>query len=242
MIVAIGDVHGKFLEMKQGIRNILNETISEGTIIHFVQVGDFGVGFDSPYETYIALSDLNFDLMYRNSHLWVIRGNHDNPSFWGENGYSFTNIHFVIDNTIMEIDGKLCFLAGGAISIDRTRRIPGVSYWKGEEYIYNPSAFENVEKFSSYSIDIVFTHDVYLQISSMKFLNSDMVKSWEDRDSKLSMDLVAQQYQFKLLYESLIKVSTDFKWYHGHYHESNSYYNDKCMTCCLNELEFKEIF
>lgn len=243
MIVAIGDVHGKFSQLKIGIRNILNETVSDETPINFVQVGDFGVGFDSPLETYNELLDLQRDLLSANSHLWIIRGNHDNPAFWGENGYLFSNIHFVKDNTLMSLDDKLCFFAGGAISIDRSKRISGVSYWKGEEYVFDASVINNItNSVPSYSIDLVFTHDIYLPLTNLKFLSSDVVKNWENRDPFLSHDLTAQQYQFKLLYESLLTVTSGFKWYHGHYHESYTQYDDKIMTCCLNELEFKEIF
>lgn len=236
MIIAIGDVHGKFRELKIKILNILNDYHADDISINFVQVGDFGIGFDHPYEVYHELKNLDDDLINRKSHLWIIRGNHDNPTFWGNCGYQFDNIHFVNDDTILRIDDKLCYFAGGAVSIDRSKRIRGASYWTDEFYYFN-----NQLNILNQPIDVLFTHDVYLDVSALTFLGSSIVKEWSSRDENLEADLIAQQFEIKKLYEAVIKTNSKLKWYHGHYHQSYSYYTDDMLVCCLDELEFKEI-
>ena len=247
MIIAIGDVHGKFRELKIKIRAILNDTPhkygSSGFIdtkIHFVQVGDFGLGFDSPLLTYNELLDLDNDLIFAGAKLWIIRGNHDNPSFWGKSGYKFDNIHFINDDTILRIDDKLCYFAGGGVSIDRSKRIHGVSYWENEFYYFNDQAIYGAHILNQ-SIDVLFTHDVYMGASPLTFLDSPLVKEWTNRDKKLEEDLIAQQFEIKTMYEHVLKTNNKLKWYHGHYHQSYSYYTDDTLVCCLDELEFKEI-
>jgi hypothetical protein len=235
MIIAIGDVHGKFTDLKIGIRNILNETHIDGIPINFVQLGDFGLGFGHPSEAFAELTDLDTDLCLRKSHLWVIRGNHDNPAFWTDTGYRFNNIHFVRDDTILSLDGKNCYFAGGAISIDRVVRKQGVNYWDSEAYIYPYTEIE-------VKIDIIFTHDVYQEISNFSIHTSDIVKAWLEKDDRLHADILAQQYELRLLYENVVSTNKLTKWYHGHYHESSiCYYNGDSFTCGLAELEFKEI-
>jgi hypothetical protein len=235
MLIAIGDIHGKFTELKIGIRNILNETHTQNVSIDFVQLGDFGMGFGDPKIAYNELSDLDTDLCLRNSHLWIIRGNHDNPAFWSNTGYRFENIHFVKDDTILTLNEKQCYFAGGAISIDRIVRKQGVNYWDSEHYT-NPGELINA------NVDIIFTHDVYQEISNFKIHTSDIVARWLEKDSRLYQDMLAQQYELKKLYENVSAHNKNIKWYHGHYHESSVfYYDDESFTCGLAELEFKEI-
>ena len=106
MIIAIGDIHGEFGKIQNGMVEIME---SAGEPVNFVQLGDFGLGFERPKRDHDRLTTINHFLKEKDSHLYVIRGNHDNPSFWNEGcGYEFSNIHFVCDDSIQEIDGKSC--------------------------------------------------------------------------------------------------------------------------------------
>lgn len=238
MIVGIGDVHGKFREMKIKIRAIMNEFFPEKACVNFIQVGDFGLGFNDPNSAYTELFDIELDLIENDSHLYILRGNHDNPSFWGRTGYRFNNIHFIEDDTVRVIDGKTCYFAGGGISIDRIERTHGVSYWEDEKYIFN-----YVESnFKDKNIDILFTHDVYNELSNLKFMASTLVRNWGLRDKNLIGDLEDQQNEIKKLYDCVSKTNPMLKWYHGHYHQSYTNCHNGQLVCCLDELEFKQIF
>lgn len=229
MIIAIGDVHGKFSKLRE-----ILESFDDSVQIDFVQLGDFGLGFDGPIKEYRKLKDINYILSSKGHRMWVIRGNHDNPCYW-QDGHSFelSNISFVKDGTIMDINGKTCFFSGGAISIDRTNRVKGASYWENES-----SSWVEIEK--PQRIDYVFTHDVYHQCSPFN-IYSDRTKYWFERDQTLREDLIKSQKTMEQIYNWLISINHDFSWYHGHYHESTFTANQEQKTYCISELELKEL-
>ena len=232
MIIAIGDVHGEFSKMQKGMVDIME---SAGEPVNFVQVGDFGLGFEKPQRDHARLTTINHFLKEKNSHLWVIRGNHDNPAFWQQGcGYEFSNIHFVPDDEIRVIEGKTCYFAGGAVSVDRSRRTQGIDYWAGE--ICNG---RNLLGFKE-RIDILFTHDVYHPVSPFN-TTSDTLKYWCERDENLMADTIKSQHEMMFLYHHVYDSNPNFSWYHGHYHESHLTVNGGQKTHSLGILEFKEV-
>ena len=232
MIIAIGDVHGEFKEMQSKMMGIME---SAGEPVNFVQVGDFGLGFERPKKDHDRLTTLNYLLEVNYSHLWVIRGNHDNPAFWQWGcGYEFSNIHFVPDDEIRVIEGKTCYFAGGAVSVDRCKRTQGIDYWAGE--ICNE---RNLLGFKE-RIDILFTHDVYHPVSPFG-TSSDTMKYWCERDENLMGDIIQSQIGMKYLYDSIYNINPNFSWYHGHYHEPHVTNNDGQVVHSLSILEFKEV-
>jgi hypothetical protein len=168
--------------------------------------------------------------------MYVIRGNHDNPAFW-EWGTSFhlSNIEFVPDDYTRIIEDKVCYFAGGAVSVDRTRRRQGIDYWCGEQYTPQPVRYIQDE------IDILFTHDVYHPCSPYTITNSDVVNYFANVDENLIEDLQNSQSFMEYLYQDIIETNPNFVWYHGHYHESHVTNNNEQITHSLSELEFKEV-
>jgi DNA repair exonuclease SbcCD nuclease subunit len=233
MIIAIGDVHRKFDQLISKM-----ETILEGnTGVNFVQLGDFGLGFEQPVRDWNTLNPINELLKQSDSMLYVIRGNHDNPAFWDSGcGFHFSNITFMPDDYIREIEGKICYFAGGAVSIDRSRRRQGVDYWCGEEYRQDPVLYLGNNK-----VDILFTHDVYHPCSPYSIHNSEAVKHFAETDKYLIEDLTESQVSMKILYDGILKTNPNFVWYHGHYHQSHVTNNNEQITHSLSELEFKEV-
>lgn len=199
MIIAIGDIHGKFGQMTDLIQSTIPE---KGT--NFIHVGDFGLGFESPIKEYKKLKDLEYVLSMNDQTMWVIRGNHDNPMYWRKNyGFDLQRIKFVEDNTFMEINGRICFFAGGAISIDRINRKKGSNYWPEENYIWNPPS--NIPD----RVDHVFTHDVYHQCSPFR-IDSPFTNKWFPVDQNLRGDMIESQNQMRCLYDFLMEISQDF--------------------------------
>jgi hypothetical protein len=233
MIIAIGDVHGKFDQLISKM-----EVVLEGnTGVNFVQLGDFGLGFEQPVRDWNTLNPINELLKQSDSMLYVIRGNHDNPAFWDSGcGFHFSNISFMPDDYIREIEGKICYFAGGAVSIDRSRRRQGIDYWCGEEYTPDPVLYLGNNK-----VDILFTHDVYHPCSPYSIQNSEAVKYFVPMDEHLVEDLERSQSVIQKLYNDIIKTNPTFVWYHGHYHESHVTNNNEQITHSLSELEFKEV-
>ena len=239
MIIAIGDIHGEFGKIQNGMVEIME---SAGEPVNFVQLGDFGLGFERPKRDHDRLTTINHFLKEKDSHLYVIRGNHDNPSFWNEGcGYEFSNIHFVCDDSIQEIDGKSCYFVGGAVSIDRSRRTQGIDYWKSEIYRHkNSSRYYSFERGIRQKIDILFTHDVYHPVSPFG-TTSDNLKYWCERDENLMGDILKSQAEMMSLYHDVYDSNPNFSWYHGHYHESHVTNNDGQIVHSLSILEFKEV-
>ena len=232
MIIAIGDVHGKFDQLNSKIKEILEGN----TGVNFVQLGDFGLGFDQPFQDWGKLNPINELLKKKDSTLYVIRGNHDNPAFWDSGcGFHFSNIHFVPDETIRLIEDKLCYFVGGAISVDRTSRRQGIDYWRAEE------ANQGFRVMIDDKIDILFTHDVYHPCSPYTIGNSNTVNYFSIVDENLIQDLEGSQNVMRNLYEDILKTNPTFSWYHGHYHESHVTNNNEQITHSLSELEFKEV-
>jgi hypothetical protein len=230
MIIAIGDVHGKFNQLMDKL-----ESIDMGTDVDFVQVGDFGIGFDSPLRELKKLKELDLILERTESRMWVIRGNHDNPIHWNPKfSYELNNIKFVQDNTFLEIKGKTCFFSGGSISIDRKNRKRGATYWIEENFKWvQPESVPS-------KIHHVFTHDVYHQCSPF-LIESEKTNNWFKQDDLLKQDLIDSQKDLGIMYDFLTSISNDFSWYHGHYHESHFTKIGKQSTHSLSELEFKEV-
>lgn len=229
MIVAIGDVHGKIPQLIERIEEF------NLTGIDYVQVGDFGIGFDSPIRESKKLKELDILLQYKESRMWIIRGNHDNPMYWDPDfSYDLSNIVLVKDNTCIDIKGKSCFFAGGSLSIDRKNRMKGVSYWPRESYYWEEP--KNTPK----TIDYLFTHDVYHHCSPFR-IESPIVQRRFMSDPDLRGDLIENQIQMKKLYEFVTTANKEFSWYHGHYHESHFTSIENQKTYSLAELEFREV-
>lgn len=137
----IGDVHGKYKQYKNLIRQ------HSGTI----QVGDLGLGFrryphgdwtqNPPYDEMVAAGAT------------FIRGNHDNPSVcrnhtqWIPDGLVKNDVMFV----------------GGALSIDWQYRIEGYSWWADEQL--SQSEFNLVvDTYCVIKPRVMITHDCPLSI------------------------------------------------------------------------------
>lgn len=230
MIIAIGDIHGKIGELSDKIDGLNFEHR-----VNFVHLGDFGLGFDNPIREHRKLKDLDYTLTKSGSKMFVIRGNHDNPTYWTQDGsYEMENIQFVPDNTVMEVEGKVCLFAGGAISIDRINRMKGVNYWPNEEYKWHMPSIVPTR------IDHVFTHDVYQPCSPFK-MESPITMRWLNSDKTLKGSLEESQAEMKKLYDFLMSLNDDFSWYHGHYHESHTTIRGKQKTYSVSIMELKEV-
>lgn len=232
MIVAIGDTHGNF----DSLILYLEKFLTDQTNVHFVQVGDFGIGFEPRWE-YQKLSVIDLLMEESNSKFYAIRGNHDNPAYWNEyNGFEFDNIEFVEDDSILILDEKKCYFAGGAISIDRRRRKRGLDYWRGEEYNMN----RKTVNLAPHRIDVLFTHDVYHGCSPFT-TNNPTVNHFIREDEYLEFDIINHNKRMETLYREVLRSNPNFSWYHGHYHESHVTVIGEQKTHSLDIFEFKEV-
>ncbi len=114
----VGDIHGKFREAEILIENILKKFPKIDIILH---PGDLAFGWTGSFNW-----DYPFDIPF----FWC-RGNHDNTDFLEKNQFP-SWMHYKSSGSLSVFAKKRILWNGGATSIDRSMRIPGVSWWSGE--------------------------------------------------------------------------------------------------------------
>lgn len=237
-MIFIGDTHGDNFEKISGFmrhNDIQNEI--------FIHVGDFGMGFRALIKDINELKHLNENLRTHNCKLYTIRGNHDNPDFWIKDMIpelkELSNIYFVPDFTVLNLEGSNILFVGGAISIDRKyRKARNMGYWENEGFPvldFDKSSLVSDMK----NIDMVVTH------TSPSFTApttlSDIVHHYAANDHRLYIDLIAERQQVDYLYD-LITEKNDIKvWCYGHFHFSNNEIIDGIKFKLLNIDEFYQI-
>lgn len=208
----IGDIHGQFDIWK-------NELIAGCD--RSVQVGDFGIGFplsgpddDGIFETTTYPSDVD------SSKHRFIRGNHDDPS------KCKTLPAYIADGHTERIGTTRIMYIGGALSIDKAYRIPGLSWWEDEELSY-PKLDRMIDIYCSWKPDLLITHEC------PEFISDTVLRSINR--TKFNMQSRTRN-AFQLMFDEY-KPSA---WYFGHWH--NTYQNEHFGTYfrCLNINEWEE--
>lgn len=192
-VTFIGDVHGKW----EHLLDILEPRNQ------YIQVGDFGIGFGIN----IPVEDLPSDFYF-------IRGNHDNeaeckdyPQYLGKYGY----------NQDLNV-----FYISGAYSVDKARRIEGVSWWADEELSWE-EANQCIELYKKIKPTIVVSHDCPIE-------HRLLCLPWVSTTSNYSSNTV------KLLTE-LMQIHQPAYWIHGHLHISKKTKIGNTQFIGLDELE-----
>ena len=239
-VIFLGDVHAEFKTM---IFHMKRLKISNSTII---QVGDFGMGFSNNDK--LNLLVINVFLRSINSTMLVIRGNHDDPScFTGD--YSYSHIKLLPDYTTLNINDKKYLFIGGALSLDRVKRIElmkpnkwgksgKICYWEEEVFKLDEEKIKNIS-----GVDVLVTHTTpefcfpYLSES-----HSQMVEDNAKIDKYLKLDLAKERHDVGRLFE-LLKEKNNIKYHaYGHFHSSHTDEFNECKHTLLNIYEFKELF
>lgn len=218
-IVYIGDLHGNFDFIRWWLKahHIKNCTL--------IQVGDFGIGFKPNTEDYV-LQSLNEELSKRESILLIIRGNHDNPS-WFDGNHDYEFIKFLPDYTTMEIDGLNHLFIGGALSIDRRVRIEGVDYWKNEGFV------KDLHKISKLKgVDIVVTHTAPNFVEPFGF--NGIVAHYAQNDPTLLEELTKERNEITEVFEVLQKENNIQYHFYGHFHYDTKNLVNGCNHVMLN--------
>lgn len=229
-IFVCGDVHGKFRDLGYLIKE--RYRIKDSVIC---AAGDIGMGFHKPGYYNDEFTRLNAKLVANNNFLFFVRGNHDDPS-WFELSHDmnskFSNIMLVPDYYVLETGGGNILCIGGAISIDRTHRVLGSTYWHDEPCVYNEEALDNLEK----KIDIVITHTAPEFVAPF---TKDGIKTWFKYDENLEFDCTKERKIMSNIYDRLLGNGHNIKfWVYGHFHMSYSMPINSTMFRCCNELEF----
>lgn len=204
-LVIAGDWHGERGPAFAAIKRATEEGIEM-----IIQLGDFGIW--GGYSGLSYLDDINYRLQSANRTLFFVAGNHENYDLidsWEKLNPRSTNGHVYVRSNILYIPrgnvwkwGNKRFLGlGGAVSIDKARRVPGRSWWWQEAITNEQMAFA-VSNAAGKQIDFMFTHDC-----------SDRTP-WKNR-LKPDMDSTANRQKIDWVL-SRVKPKVQF---HGHMHE-----------------------
>ena len=162
----------------------------------------------------------------RESILLIIRGNHDNPSYFdGNHDYEF--IKFLPDYSTMEIDGLNHLFIGGALSIDRRVRTKGIDYWENEGFV------KDLDKISELkNIDVVVTHTAPNFVEPFGF--NGIVAHYAENDPTLLEELTNERKSLTELFDVLTSKNNIQHHFYGHFHYDTKNLVNNCTHVMLN--------
>lgn len=229
-IIYIGDTHG-VIQMSNVLQKL---NVKNFNLIH---VGDFGLGFTSKENDLKTLTVLNNELGKKNCILYVIRGNHDDPAAWvdihGE--YNYSNIRLVKDFEVLSIDGIVHLFIGGAVSVDRSQRKPGLTWWPGEVLDIKSCNVFNCDQ----NIDCVVSHNAPDFCHPQSF--GSFVEQFFPFDPSLAGELKFERLTLTNLYNRFVQANKIPKyWFYGHFHNYSSFNHNGTTFRLLNVNEYYE--
>lgn len=229
-----GDIHGQFEDISSTISRY---SLSDCNII---VCGDIGIGFEKEEYYNQMFNRLSKSLSKHNVHLYMLRGNHDNKTYFdGEHFTNFELINIISDYSIIQTPTRNILCIGGGISIDRTMRKINMemrindymrhhtclledakknikqSYWEDETIVYDENELSQIEE-SGIKIDTICTHT---GPSFTYPTTKDGITYWLALDKNLETDLDAERYVCDLIVEYMKEHNHPLKnWYYGHFH------------------------
>lgn len=234
-MVILGDLHSNIAH--------LIYTLSRGILDNnsIIQVGDFGVGFIGYDRDLHNLKILDEALGIHKVKLYIVRGNHDDPSYFkgdrkNELNEILKNIIFVEDYEIHTIENKKVLFIGGAISIDRKMRVEGKSYWKDEGITVNNNKIKEIIK-QEESIDILITHSAPDFCDPIGYTSS-LVRMYKQNDSELIEDLREERQNLSKIFDELDEICKFKYHFYGHFHKNNHQKIVNCNHFLVNIGEF----
>ncbi len=238
-IYFLGDIHGEFEILKQNIKNF---DIKD---CYIVQIGDFGIGFNSLEDDKQILGHLNKFLRLRNILLIAERGNHDNPKFFNGD-YYLSNLKLLKDYSQLNINDINFLFIGGAISIDRIPRMkrnklnesldnPIRCYWKDEVFNFDEDKLNSIE-----GVDVLVCHNAPdFAVPNNNFGFPDIVHEYAEKDSNLIKELLEERKLITKAYDILSEKNNIKHYIYGHFHRS---YNMKIVDTNFRVLNCHELW
>lgn len=218
----LSDFHGEMQVLYDKI-----ELVPKNSII--IQLGDgFALGF--PGKTLEGLKYTNKLLKEKNITILSLAGNHEAKGMFWSKYLEFGNIIFIPDYFYCKINGKTFFFLGGAISIDRSARTPGVSWWEDEVIDQDPTKLVKL-----IPADVAITHSAPSYCAPTQF--SGICFDYFRYDAELEGDLIKER---KWL-DKVFQIVRPKLAYRGHFHFHASEHIQGCWHYLLDINEIQEI-
>lgn len=230
----LGDIHGTW----SAILNHLNR-IDEDQIC-YIQVGDFAIGYNPVDYEMKKLKILDEELRKKNSDLFIIRGNHDNPEWFRQGQFDqykaeLTNIFFIPDYTVLNINLENILFVGGAVSIDRVySKMTGRKWWEDEVVKFD---FDKVKDLLD--IDRMVCHTAPDFVEPLTF--NQLVYNYAKQDDLLLADLRNERANMTKLVTDVMSNNKLKGYYYGHFHNHYRFYHRDCEFIGLSVNQFIQL-
>lgn len=240
-IVVCGDIHGDFNTVihKLCVQYQMTDTM-------LVIAGDCGFGFEKLgyYENVFKRNSVR--LSKANNWMVMLRGNHDDPSYFQKIKISHERFCTIPDYSVIQACGHNILCIGGAVSIDRSHRIDydkahaksgKSSYWTDEMPVYDAARLDEIG--ASLKIDTVISHTAP---SFCELISKNGLAQWASQDPKLLADCETERQTIDKILSHLKSSGHPIKhWYYGHFHQSWNAEIDSILFSMLDIMEFKEL-
>lgn len=234
----IGDIHACSQTLVDSLspHPVMGEILEHDIII----LGDIGLGFsyfDPSKQEYVRYDDhamLRVIETWAEAHncdVWLLRGNHDNPELFSTDFFSpFHRVHPLFDGSLLHArDNKTYLVVGGAVSIDRYHRTPGLSHWENEII-----DLDRILALPYPTVDGIFAHTGPTPPLLHNTQNLASVIRYKDPD--LRFDL----HREHVAIERIIQQFHPSHWYNGHFHEHAEFTHPDGMK--VTTLDINEAF
>ena len=214
-IMIVGDVHADFPRLNK----LMNR---QGYPDVVIQVGDFGWWPHVHNTTFFGGNKLfdQYGLRPKDTKIFWCEGNHDNHDDLQERVKEHgrvpievqENVFYCPRGSTIQINNLNYLFMGGAHSIDKIWRVPGLSWWAGENISEKDLLSLPIQK-----VDVVISHTA----PSYFKLKTDY---HDDDPNRKPLDYVFNMYQPKF-------------WFFGHHHISDSGRTKGCTWRCLDKID-----
>ncbi len=239
-----GDIHG---EIRTLVFNLKRYGIIDAVII---VAGDCGIGFEKAGHYEHLYRKISKALDSANCMLLLVRGNHDDPSFFENELIDFPRMKSLPDYSLVQTASKNILCVGGAISLDRFDRLREIHnrqmkrksevniYWENEFPVYNEQALSELTDAGTL-IDMVVTH------TAPSFCYPHTKRNFDRRvvtDKQLTDDVRQERAVMDAVYNRLVSDKHPLRnWLYGHFHASHTEIIAGTCFSLLNIDELKKI-
>ena len=215
LVRLVGDIHGKIYDYRSYalVTGVRGRQIVQPE--YSVQVGDFGIGFFSPF-----WHEKEIEWQKQHPQHRFIRGNHDDPA------KCKTMPGYIEDGTV---ENDVMYI-GGAWSIDHAWRTPGIDWWPDEELSYE-ELDKLVTKFGQVKPRVVISHDCPTEVAWEMFLSkglglggNEQIKTRTGEALQAMFDIHKPEFHF-----------------FGHWHNTRRMNIKGTEFQCLGELDFIDV-
>lgn len=142
---------------------------------------------------------------------------------------NLSNIKFVKDYDIINLNGLNILNIGGAISIDRKQHTQDGSYFSNEKITFSNKVY------SIKNVDIIVSHSTPIFIKPKEF--HGLVYKYSKHDVNLIYELTQERKLLAKIYNELIKKNNIIYFAFGHFHQPTEETYNKCVFRCFSPLE-----